>query len=316
MPEQSHDIAGGGLTAADDFVHDRTEDPWETETCWFSFCAPAQCLTGYLYVVARPNLGVCQGGAILWDDMACLPWEIPHFDYQWQLPFSVEPGDSFATTPTGVSVEVLEPLRRYKVRYDQRGVSVDLTFAAFTEPFTPQVGDPPFAAARHLDQPGRVTGAVTYDGRRIEIDCLAMRDRSWGPRDDQRPGRFGYTYGLASEDHAFLSYSKPSDGDDPVFTGFYLRDGSRARLVSGRRGVSRDPTTGAPTKVRIEAVDELDRRFTATGEALNRLCFTPYPRMVNWTTTLAWSIDGEDALGEDQDVWPVERWSSYRRPSS
>lgn len=305
--------ADGQLTAADDFVHESTADSWETETYWFGFFAPDQSLTGYLYGVVRPNLGVCSGGAMLWDDTAYLPWEIRHFDYQWHLPITLAPGDSFAQLPTGIDIEVLEPLSRYAIRYSSGQVSADLTFTGIGPPYTPQVGDPPFAAARHLDQPGRIVGTVTHEAGRMDIDCLAMRDRSWGPRDDRRPGRFGYTFGLVSEDHAFLSYSKPRGSSDQIFAGFYQRDGVRARLVDGHRSVDRDPATGAPTQVRIDATDDLDRVFTATGEWINRLCFTPYPRMVNWTTTLSWGIEGDSGIGEDQDVWPIERWSSYRR---
>jgi hypothetical protein len=297
------------LSAADDLVHDVGTDAWQTETCWFSFYVPERGLTGYIYVGLRPNLGVGYGGVLLWDGSAHLPWDIPHFDYQWHLPSQAEAGDTFEQTPVSVSVRVLEPLSRYAVLYSRDDLDVELEFTAVSPPHVPQVGEPPFAAARHLDQPGRVTGSVTHEGRRLPVDCLAMRDRSWGPRDDRRPGRFGYTFALASADHGFLSYSNPRTDNDAVFAGYYERDGIRSRLIDGERSVTRDSAHGGPKLVRIDAVDELGRQLSATGEAVNRLCFTPYPRMLNWTTTLVWNIDDEQAYGEDQDVWPIERWA-------
>lgn len=307
--------AGGSaamLEPLDDLVHPVTNDPWETETCWFSFYVPDDRLTGYLYVVLRPNLGICAGGAVVWDDTAQLPWEIPHFDFQWHLPTDLKPGASFNKTPVGVGVRVLEPLSRYHVTYAHDDLAVDMTFTAVGEPHVPAHGEPPFAEARHLDQLGHVVGTLVRGETTTPIDCLAMRDRSWGPRDDRRPGRFGYTLGAATPDHGFLSYSRSREQTDDIFAGYLLRDGVRARLISGQRRVERDPAHGGPTRVTIEATDERGRSFTAEGRAVNRLCFTPYPRMLNWTTTLDWVIDGQPGRGEDQDVWPIQRWARHR----
>jgi hypothetical protein len=307
------DSPASAIGPADDYLHPHSDSPWETETCWFSLYDVEKSLTAYLYAVVRPNLGVCAGGAIVWDDSAYLPWEIPHFDYQWHAVSSLTVGSSLVETPVGVSVEAEQPLQQYRVRYSRDDLEIDVRFDAIAEPHVPQHGDPPFAAARHFDQPGHVTGSLVRAGVESRIDCLAMRDRSWGPRDDRRPGRFGYTFGTVSPDLAFLAYSQPKVASDRIFAGYLIRDGVRARLVSGDRSVRRDGVHGGPQSVVIDAVDELGRSLKAEGRAFNALCFTPYPRMLNWTTTLTWQIDGEFGVGEDQDVWPIHRWAAARR---
>ena len=51
-------------------------DWWTTETAWFSFAHPERGLGGWLYTLARPNIGTVAGGAWVWDATAHLPWEV------------------------------------------------------------------------------------------------------------------------------------------------------------------------------------------------------------------------------------------------
>ena len=34
---------------------------------------------------------------------------------------------------------------------------------------------------------------------------------------------------------------------------------------------------------------------------------------VVWTSLVDWTIDGVQAWGEDQDAWPINGWSAFRR---
>ena len=63
------------IDEADDAFHfeSMSERWWETETCWFSFHHPERRLGGWLYVMARPNVGAVAGGAWIWDHTAHLP---------------------------------------------------------------------------------------------------------------------------------------------------------------------------------------------------------------------------------------------------
>ena len=87
------------LSSSDDYPHHESDDPWETETWWFSFSISDQRLLGYVYVFIRPNLGTCGGGGMVWDDTAHLPWEVPYFSHQWSVPFRAGAGIGAAAVP-------------------------------------------------------------------------------------------------------------------------------------------------------------------------------------------------------------------------
>ena len=46
----------------DDDFHAPSDDHWETETCWFSFCVPERKMMGYFYAFVRPHAGISAGG--------------------------------------------------------------------------------------------------------------------------------------------------------------------------------------------------------------------------------------------------------------
>jgi hypothetical protein len=101
------------------------------------------------------------------------------------------PLDRTQTSVGPVTVEVLEPLRRHRVRLaaNESGVAADLVFTARSE----AIEEPRFTMARgtrtvmdytRLTQFGSWEGTLTVDGERIDVggDVLGSRDRSWGIR--------------------------------------------------------------------------------------------------------------------------------------
>ena len=57
------------VTAADDEFHLPTnDDPFWTETCWFTFTVPERKLSGQLYPFFRHNQHVTAAGVYFWDD--------------------------------------------------------------------------------------------------------------------------------------------------------------------------------------------------------------------------------------------------------
>ncbi|MEE8320553.1 MAG: hypothetical protein V3R68_01785 [Gammaproteobacteria bacterium] len=65
-------------TPEDDNFHGLSDDPWETETAWYSFHVPERKLGGWLYGFVRPNFGVCTAAVFLYDDQGFAPWEQPY----------------------------------------------------------------------------------------------------------------------------------------------------------------------------------------------------------------------------------------------
>ena len=62
-------------THPDDEFHPPTDDnPYWTETCWFTFTVPERKMSGQLYPFFRANQRVAAGGAYFWDDQGSEMW--------------------------------------------------------------------------------------------------------------------------------------------------------------------------------------------------------------------------------------------------
>lgn len=89
-----------------------------------------------------------------------------------------------------ITIEVLEPLRRLRVRVDapEHGLHADLVFEGRSPPieeprFMRRLGPRAFMDYTRLTQNGRWTGWVERDGQRDAVDgYVGTRDRSWGVR--------------------------------------------------------------------------------------------------------------------------------------
>ena len=109
------------LSEADDRFHaPATPDPWWTETCWFSFDLPERDLSLTVYPFFRPNLGICSLAVYLWDASAHEPWAVRYARSYWHLP--MPRSDLVDLDLEGLRYERLEPLRRYRVTYEDADV--------------------------------------------------------------------------------------------------------------------------------------------------------------------------------------------------
>jgi hypothetical protein len=304
-----------GLDVTDDMFHaPETSDPWWTETVWFAWMVPERKMLGYFYPAFRANIGVQFGGCLVVDDTAELPWELPCFDWTWHLPLKARPDLTNASLAMNMSLKCLEPGRVFTFAYQGDDASFDLTYEALMRPLVTRA-EPPFNHGSHIDQPGRVTGEVVVAGEKIDVDCYAMRDRSWGIRRDGRQPRVGYAYATADAQTAFLSISVFREQVDAVQTGYLMRDGEWSKLTTGERHVVRD-SLGRPTEIRVDAVDERGRRVQSSGRVLSRQVFTCYPSMFCWNSLVEWELDGTTCWGEDQDIWHPRKFRDYARSLS
>ncbi len=303
------------ITASDDSFHfaQMGDRWWMTETAWFSFCIPERKMGGWFYTMVRPNIGTVSGGVWVWDDNATLPWEAPYSSNLTVMPLQDGADLNKVTLRNGVSIETLEPLTAYRIGYEDGDIiKADMCFEAVMPPRPLRKPGSAFGDLTHFDQFGRMTGTLTLHGEEIAVDCLAMRDRSWGPRPEHRPRKSAYVSGIASAEDCFLFVSKANDLSDQLAYGFMIRDGDIGDLVEGTRRVERDPQTGFATRIVIEGVDEHGRTLHATGERLSGITLIRHS-FIDHNGLIAWTINGKIGHGEDQDMWPVHDWSRYRR---
>lgn len=315
------DISGWVVAPEDDEFHVPTSHPWETETFWAAFTIPERKINGWFYNQVLANQGengTCNGGCFLWgpDD---------------EDPFSkmvngvaMPPGPRSLNDihlPNGNRIKTLEHLKRYSVQYSEKGqFEADLHFEGIMTPNPHPLGVAPFWKGRHFDQAMHVTGEVILKGEKIPIDCFQLRDRSWSPRpprvaheanavlekkaDDaaaakpKRP-RFviGYIYAVASPRDAFLVYTNWNEGEekDIVTTGYLIRDGVWAHLVSGERRCVVDPQRSWIHHIECEAVDTLGRKLNAVGEMVSH-----QGAKGPGNALFYWKWDGAEGWGENQ----------------
>ena len=334
MADPAAEPAAIPITAADDQWHDHSQHWFETETTWWSFNVPDRALGGWLYTQVLAVQGTCNGGAWVWDASdAPARYEVRHEG----LPFPDRGDLRHCSFPNGNTVEVLEPLMRYRTTYSDPATggvafAADLVHEGVMAPHSHPIGAWPFWATRHFDQTMHVTGTIVLDGEEIAVDCYSVRDRSWGPRptgpvpDDKKlprgtlPGReqrpvranqphsVGYVFGTQDPGEAFLAFTDPwlhPDGTatDDLDAGYLLRDGVYAPLVAGSRTIELAPDTRFIRRVHLEATDTLGRELVADGELVAR----HGARGPSGTGLFAWSwTGGRRGWGEDQSFGPEE----------
>ncbi len=303
------------FTARDDRFHsdELDRDWWSTETAWFSFAHPERRLGGWLYTLARPTIGTVAGGAWVWDDSAHLPWEVLYSANYTALELPRDQDLNDISLPTGVSIRVIEPCMSYALGYsDASRLQAALRFEGVMPPEPLTSTGSTFGRSHHFDQIGRVSGEIVLHGETIPIDCLAVRDRTWGRRREDRPRQAAYVTGVATAQHGFLAVTNVEADRNPVAYGFLHRDGRTLPLTQGERRVERDRENGWITRVEIQAHDTEGRTLHALGEPLSRIVLNRHT-FIDINSLIRWEINGEGGHGEDQDMWPVHRWSRMRR---
>ncbi len=303
------------FTPRDDRLHSKEMggDWWGTETSWFSFHHPERRLGGWFYTMVRPNIGTVAGGVWIWDDSAHLPWEVPYSANYTALELPRDQDLDNITLPTGVSIRVIEPCMSYALSYDDGSrLQASLRFDGVMPPEPLTSTGSTFGHSHHFDQIGRVSGELVLHGETIPIDCLAVRDRTWGRRREDRPRQAAYVTGVASAEHGFLAVSNVEEERNPVSYGFLRRDGCTLSLAQGERRLERDSANGWITRVEIQAQDTEGRELLAVGEPVSRIVINRHT-FIDINSLICWDINGEISWGEDQDMWPVHRWSRMRR---
>ena len=283
----------------DEFHPADTDDPYWTETCWFTFAVPERRLSGQLYPFFRPNQRVCAAAAYVWDDSGDQPWNVRYGKNFWHLPMPDQPLSDIAL-PNGIRYRCVEPQRRYELSYDDPDgddLHIRLTYNA--------VARPNYLGHSHLDQPGRYTGTIVLEGDEIQVDSFGFRDRSWGVRSQFGPGygNGGYTYATAGERHGFHTITMDLGQGYQSIHGYYMRDGEWAKLASATRSVVERDAKGFPSRVEIAGEDAQGRRFEAEGRCLNHISLHLNPNLFTVNSLTEWKLDGVSCFGEDHDNW-------------
>lgn len=323
----------------DDCYHQLSDDPYETETNWWSFNIPARKIGCWIHTPYYPNRNTATWRIFVWDERGWDPTRMAYYKKVEEVPMAENPDLREITFPGGgYSLKMLEPGMKYHLQYadPDRNFALDFVFTGAHPPRRFEPGEPPFINTPHYDQLGKVEGIMTLEGERITIDSWSVRDRTWGPRGgpyaqsrkqsystdldrvrepggprwreierERGRGRIQYIFGHADGNSGFLGFVRPQDGSadgwSPMNGGYLLREGTYGNL-DGRKcrmRAFRDPKTGWASHMQVELTDDLGRDMEIDGFAVSRMSEAGY----GTNQLFRWDFDGKIGWGEDQDVW-------------
>ena len=301
------------LPQADRFGEGRDANPYWNESVWFSISKPEIGLHGFVQYYFRPNMGMLNGGPVLWDGSGQFQWNCRY--YNWShlqaMPHGAQKFDMQAAN--SLRVRVLEPLKRYAIQYDADDLRLDLEWRAIGAMHELHTGDSgqQSTAKFHIEQPGRISGAIVLGGERITIDAFSMRDTSYGARDYASLASGGYFWGIAAES-SFHAIAMGEGAGQRVIGGYLMKDGVMASLVSGTRRVLEFGRYG-PCRVAFEATDTAGRSMQASGTIADGLIFTGYTDHTVVWSLIEWDWDGITHWGDNQEFCPMVKFRRIAR---
>jgi hypothetical protein len=301
------------LPQADRFGEQRDDNPYWNESVWFSFSRPEDRIHGLIQYYFRPNMGMLNGGPVMWDPSGTYAWNCLYYNWSHLQPLPPGAEKFNMRALNSLAVKVLEPLNRYSIHYDSEGFEMDLIWTAGGPLHQLRSKDPAQqeTAKFHIEQPGRMRGMIRRDGREYPIDCFSMRDTSYGKRDYASLACGGYFWGIAA-DSAFHAIAKGEGAEQTVIGGFIWKDGQLGSLVSGTRWVTAYGKHG-PKQMILEATDQHGRTLKAQGDIDDGLIFTGYTDHTVVWSLLKWDWDGVTHWGDNQEFCPAVRFRRIAR---
>jgi hypothetical protein len=293
-----------------EFHRGRSDDPQWTETLWFPFAVPEKAIYGGFYLVARPNLGVIMCDVSVQDRLADSWDEALYVDNQQHLPCPESLLDF--SLPNGYSVKVIEPLKRYELRYDgYDDTRFDLTFDALMHPY--DMNDPaidPLAGARngggwdasfngHYEVTGRIKGNARIRGVDHAIDYVDTGDRSWGVRKERATSTVAWFHGSFGDGLTFhvLAATDPARSKSFIapISGYILDQGE----VHGMTALEGDFTMRGVvvTSANATITDARGKTFRFTGTALSTIPWAPCPNALYAQSMMRWEYEGQTGYG-------------------
>ncbi len=301
------------LPQADRFCENPDGNPYWNESVWFSISKPEIKLHGFVQYYFRPNMGMLNGGPVLWDPSGQFQWNCRY--YNWShlqaLPKGAQKFDMQAAN--SLRVKVIEPLTRYSIAYDADDLKLDLEWQAIAGMHELKTGDAgqQQTAKFHIEQPGRMRGQIILGGETIAIDGFSMRDTSYGAREYASLASGGYFWGIAANS-SFHAIAMGEGTEQTVIGGYIDKDGVMASLVSGTRRVVEYGRYG-PRRVEFEATDTLGRNMRATGTIEDGLVFTGYTDHTVVWSLIEWDWDGIAHWGDNQEFSPMVKFRQIAR---
>lgn len=315
--------------------------PYTVHTYYFGLSVPEAGIGAYIYLRCQPAFGISQGGPVIFrglDNLSLL--DADYHDYRATMPWPEVEGGRVSVA-NGLVIDIAVPGELIRLSYaspdgetgfelEQRAVTPLFVRGHIVPGEEEHHGDP---ARRQggSEQFMHCTGELRLRGEQFEVDCHAVRDRSWNQVRAEDPGGaqqsppIGWSPAWFGEDLAFNVTSFEAQDTEPGWAGVYdvpadrpssfykwlVRNGEPRELVSVRRNVlERDPRTFMPARQELDLVDEAGETHHFDGELISVANVHSWPNIAFHDSLYRWTDDtGRVAHCTYQEIW----WDRYQR---
>ena len=323
-PTYMSDLTGhlGDAEKATDFLQPKpwTEHWSESETYYFNFFIPSRKLDGLVYLKIRPNLRTCHSGVFTFSGVKRHHLQAEHFNFQQFLPFPEVSGNTLHVPEIDLTVTIVEPLTRHRIDYSDPRSGTELHFV--TEAISPPAMRGNNA---HFDQVMQTNGTLLLLGEELEIDCVQVRDRSWGEPRPESPlrhpptawctgasadGTVAFTFSGADDparDAGLETYGIPAR--DLFKDGWFWSHGSLKKIVRMSKLTQRHSSGLRPETIDCRFTDETGAEHHVRGSVESGLLWSPWPNMaLTYGCHFRWDLELPDGTlaelrGEAQEIY-------------
>lgn len=283
-----------------------------TETLAIVFSVPEEGISAHIYVLARPNLGVCHSSIMIHKGFRPNPWEIDYQDAQMHLP-GPKHFDNF-TLANGLSFRMTDSPRDFVCSY--RGLdeacSFDFTFSGLVDPFdTHDPAENPLRAAAadgqaavgfggwsngHMESIGHSLGELTLHGKRYRIDCVDGLNKSWGPRTDFGVRGTSWMHITSGPEFGvFLAFDLLVEKREVVYGplrfGFVAEGGRKIGIVKANARAQRTAMLGM--RIEVDFTDVEGREYHAVGTSVGAAPWYHFnPHCVSYESLFRFECEG------------------------
>jgi hypothetical protein len=263
------------ISAIDEQAHEPSDDEHAQESWYFNWVDPRHDVfglarLGYRYHAKAPEpliLTIAPGGL----ELIYTPQHVSGEMEPWGRL------DAARGLVAGDMVAIMEePFRSWRLRLDGPN-RMDLLFESYTPVFDYTEGGrelAPSMTTAHFEQSCRVAGWTDFNGKRLEVEGLGQRDKSWGVRVWPRIEGWDWISAQFGEDLSF-NLMRTREAGEVFVNGFVFRDGENVAIREADLRYEWGAVEHQPAKTHLLLDDEAGRRHEIRGEM--RAIF-PLPR--------------------------------------
>ena len=313
----------GFIKPEDDLLHPASfkgvDDDSATETQYFGFSIPEENIHALTYCWWHPNLKVVSGGIFVFQGVKEHTPMAELCDWRTFMSDKAIAKDLHEFRfDNGYGVKILEANKRFHITYDSPAEQNFVDVIA--EATLPAVM---FADGNHFEQTMKMKGKLTLRGKKYEVDCYSVRDRSWGkPRPETLMPLppMSWMVGTFSDDFSFnctvfdhASGQPERNGkfvmpDDQALNGGWVyRDAKVGRIVTAHKRVTRGAGSTVCAGIDLQFTDEHGREFKMKATLSASCPIQPWNNTWMVINLMRWECDGLVGHGDNQEAF----WGTY-----